>query len=124
MKNTILFICCFLSIQLTNAQIDPNLASQLQNVLENKVTSGGNNGVSAHLIMPDGQTWTGTAGLGKQNIPISDTTLFHGASTTKFNIALLMLLLAEENLVDLDQSWTNYVSINADFDADITVRHY
>jgi D-alanyl-D-alanine carboxypeptidase len=33
-----------------------------------------------------------------------------------------MMLLAEDNLVDIDRSWNNYVSINADFDTSITVR--
>jgi len=104
------------------AQINTDLANQLQNVLDNSVSNLGNNGVSAHLIMPTGQTWNGTAGLGQQNLPITNTTLFHGASIMKFNIAILMLLLAEDNLVDLDQSWNNYVSLNLGFDTSITVR--
>lgn len=95
---------------------------ELQNYIDNSVSVSGNNGVSAHLIMPDGQTWSGTAGLGKDDIPISDTTLFHGASTTKLNISILMLLLAEENMIDLDEPWNNYISLNVAFDTTITVR--
>ena len=104
------------------AQIDTSLANQLQAVLDNSVNISGNHGVSAHLIMPGGQTWDGTAGVGKQNIPITDTTVFHGASTTKLNVAILMLMLAEDGLVNLDSSWHKYVSLNVSFDTMITVR--
>lgn len=104
------------------AQIDPVLADRLQESLTNSVISSGNNGVSAYVIMPNGITWNGSAGVGKQNIPISDTTLFHGASTTKLNVAVLMLMLNEEGLINLDQSWTNYVTLDASFDPSITIR--
>lgn len=118
---TILFFIIF-STQIVKAQIDEALASQLQSVLDNSVSNMGNNGVSAHLIMPGGEIWDGTAGLGKDDLPIEDTTVFHGASTTKFNVAILMLLLAEEGLIDLDETWSNYISLDVDFDPMITIR--
>ena len=121
--NKFLFICFLISfLPRANAQIDELLASQLQSVLNNHVNLFGNNGVSSHLIMPDGQTWTGTAGVGKQNIPITNTTLFYGASTTKMNIAVLMLLLEEDDLIDIDLPWSNYLTLDVDFDPLITVR--
>ena len=122
MKKFIILLFLISSTQVVKSQIDPALAEQLQSVLDNSVFNLGNNGVSAHLIMPNGEIWDGTAGVGKDNIPITDTTLFHGASTTKFNIAVLMLLLAEDNLIDLDQPWNNYISLNVDFDSLITIR--
>jgi len=122
MKNFLVFFCLISFIQVGISQIDPALADQLQNELNSSVSNSGNNGVSAHLIMPNGQIWNGTAGVGRQGLPVTETTLFHGASTTKFNIAILMLLLAEDNLVDLDETWSNYVSFNVEFDPLITVR--
>lgn len=122
MKILFTLLCLFSFAPQINAQIDPVLANQLQTVLDNSVTVSGNNGVSAHLIMPNGQTWTGTAGVGKQNLAVSDSMVFHGASTTKFNLAILMLMLAEDSLVDLDLSWNQYVSLNVNFDTTITVR--
>ncbi len=115
----ILSLCIFLN---TEAQIDPNLENMLQDVLDSSVNNGGNRGVSAFLIMPDGKTWKGTAGVGRDDIPISDITLFHGASTTKLNVAILMLMLAEEGLVDLDESWSEYISLDVDFNPTITIR--
>lgn len=119
----IIILCCVIFLTLkVKAQIDTELATQLQDALNNSVSISNNNGVSAYLIMPNGDTWNGTAGLGQQNIPITDTTLFHGASTTKFNIAILMLLLEEDNLIDLDSAWNNYLSLNVEFDTTITIR--
>ncbi len=122
LKKFIILLFLISSTQIVKAQIDPALADQLQSVLDNSVSNLGNNGVSAHLIMPDGESWNGTTGVGKDNIPITDTTLFHGASTTKFNIAILMLLLVEDGLIDLDESWNYYVSLNVEFDTLITIR--
>lgn len=117
-----LFTCIlFLVVFGLKSQIDPTLATQLQNTLNSKITAG-NNGVSAFLIMPNGDTWSGTAGLNHQSLPITDSTLFHGASTTKFNVAVLMLLLAEDGLVSLDDSWHKYVTLNVNFDTLITIR--
>lgn len=121
MKKFIIFLCLISITSSITAQIDSVLAGQLQNALDSCVSIG-NNGVSAYVLMPNGQFWNGTAGVGKQNIPITDSTVFHGASITKFNIAILMMLLVEDNLVDLDRSWNDYVSLNVDFDTSITVR--
>jgi len=104
------------------AQLDQELVEELQNILDNSVENQGNNGVSAFLMTNNGQTWSGTAGVNHNNMPITDSTLFIGASTTKLNIACLMLLLAEENLVDLDAPWNLYTDLDLPFDNSITVR--
>lgn len=123
MKNFIILLFLISSTQIVKSQIDQILADQLQSVLDYSVSNLGNNGVSAHLIMPNGEIWKGTAGIGKgKTTAITDTTLFHGASITKFNIAILILLLAEDGLIDLDETWDNYVSLNVGFNKLITVR--
>lgn len=122
MKNLFLTLCLLFLAQIGQSQIDTILASQLQTVLDNSVSNAGNNGVSAHVMLPDGTSWSGTAGLGQQNLAMTDTTLFHGASSTKLNVATLVMLLAEEGLIDLDESWSHYLSLNVDFDPLITVR--
>jgi len=123
MKKLLLSICVIAITYSTKAQIPGPLASQLQNVLNDAVINKGNNGVSAHLILPGGQTWSGTAGVNGQSQPITDSTVFHGASTTKLNIAILLLLLQEDTLLDLDDSWHKYVTtLNVAFDTNITIR--
>lgn len=104
------------------AQIAPALATQLQQILNNRVQNNGDRGVSACVIMPNGSTWKGTAGVGQNSVAITDTTVFHGASITKINIATLILLLAENNLLHLDSSWKKYINLNATFNPSITIR--
>ncbi|PBQ30283.1 hypothetical protein CNR22_00415 [Sphingobacteriaceae bacterium] len=120
------FLAFLLSlILITNqcdAQIDSVLARQLQQILDKRIQSYGEHGVSATVIMQNGATWKGTAGLGKNGISISDSTVFHGASITKCNIATLMLLLAEDGLIHLDSSWHKYITLNVSFNPSITIR--
>ena len=42
-----------------NAQINPTLAGQLRQALNNRVQNYGNKGVWACVIMPNGNTWFG-----------------------------------------------------------------
>ena len=107
----------------TKAQIDSALEAQLQQVLNLQVQNFNNNGVSACVIMPNGALWKGTAGVGENGVAITDSTVFHGASITKANIATLLLLLAEDGVVNLDSSWHKYVTnLNVNFDTTITIR--
>lgn len=124
MKTIFLFLIgsLILSVSKVEAQVDPALANALQEVLDNRVQNSGDHGVSACVILQNGDIWKGTAGVGAGNIAISDSTVFHGASTAKFNIAILMLLLDEEGLIDLDASWDDYIDLNVDFSPEITIR--
>lgn len=102
-------------------QVDPGLAAELQQILDDRVADG-DHGVSACLIWSDGSVWKGTAGVGKNNEPITDSTVFHGASTTKANVATVIIQLAEEGLLDLDDTWDEYLDLDVDFNTDITIR--
>jgi len=104
------------------AQIDSALAAQLQQILNVRVQNFGNHGVSACVIMPNGSVWKGTAGVGEGNAPITDSTVFHGASITKTNIATLIFLLAQDGLLNLDSSWHKYLNLNVNFDTTISIR--
>lgn len=104
------------------AQIDPALESDIQQVLDNHVQTLGNHGVSVCLIMPDGNSWTGTSGVDANNISITDSTVFHGASTTKANVAALLMLMDEAAELNLDSSWNNYVELDVEIDTTITIR--
>jgi CubicO group peptidase (beta-lactamase class C family) len=123
MKKLILLVWIVILTVNSKAQIPVALANQLQNILNNAVSTGSNNGVSAYLKLKNGTTWSGVAGINGQSLPITDSTVFHGASTTKLNIAVLMLLLAQNNIVNLDSSWYKYVkTLSVSFDKAITIR--
>jgi D-alanyl-D-alanine carboxypeptidase len=120
---TLLLVLFCISTQLIEAQFPTELSTQLQDILENRIEISGDHGVSACVILPDGNLWHGQAGVDKMGNPVSESTVFHGASSTKSHVATCMMLLAEDGLVDLDASWTDYVTLSANFNPNITVRH-
>jgi len=123
MKKFTFFLCFIALTTMTNAQIDSSLAAQLQNVLNTQVSVSGNHGVSAHLILQNGQTWSGTAGVNGLSMPITDSTVFITASISKLNIAILLLMLAQDSLISLDDTWHKYLpTLNVAFDTNITIR--
>jgi len=123
MKKLLLLLCLFALSPLTKAQIPPALATQLQAVINDAVVNKGNNGVSAHLKLANGQTWTFAAGVNGQGQPITDTTVFIAASISKLNIAVVLLLMQEDGLIDLDDTWHQWLpTLNVAFDTNITIR--
>ena len=120
----ITFALWFIALNnIINAQIDAALASQLQNVLNTQVSSQGNHGVSAHLILQNGQTWSGTAGVGALGTQMTDSTVFIGASSSKMSIAIVLLSMQEDNIISLNDSWHKYLpTLNVAFDTSITIR--
>jgi len=119
-----LFTLSLLAITYSSkAQVPGPLATQLQNVLNNGLTNKGIHGASAHLILSGGQTWSGTAGVNGQAQPITDSTVYQAASISKLNIALVLLLMQEDSLIDLDDTWKKWLpTLNVAFDTNITVR--
>jgi len=117
--NTIILVFISTTFQ---GQIDPNLSDQLQQILNQRVLWNGDHGVSATVIMPDGSVWNGYAGVGADDVQVTDSMVFHGASTMKMNIAVLMVLLDEEGIIDLDESWDTYVDLDVEFSQEITIR--
>lgn len=113
----------FLVASLGFSQFPAALADQLQSNLDDRVELYGDHGVSVCVILPDGNEWHGQAGVNGNNDDITESTVFHGASSTKTHVATCMMLLAEEGLVDLDAPWTDYVTLTANFDEEITLRN-
>lgn len=123
MKKFYLFLLTVLLGSALQAQIPSALATQLQNVLNDGINNKGMHGNSAHLILQSGQTWTGTAGVNGQGQPILDTTVFIAASISKLNIALVLLLMQEDGILDLDDTWHDWLpNLNVAFDTNITIR--
>jgi D-alanyl-D-alanine carboxypeptidase len=68
-------------------------------------------GAAAAVVFPDGHVWTGTSGLADVSTrqPVRADTLFAVASVTKTFIAALVLQLAEDGAVDLDETLSRWV---------------
>jgi D-alanyl-D-alanine carboxypeptidase len=105
-----------------SGQVDPLLAAQFQAILDQQVNVMGHHGVSACVILEDGSIWKGQSGMNHLNSPISEETVFIGASTTKTHVATLMLLLQEEGLLELDDTWSQYITLPISIDPNITIR--
>jgi len=78
-------------------------ASELQSLLDEGVATG-IPGLSAAVATSDGVVWTGVSGLAdlQAGVPVRSDMLFGIGSITKTFVAVVILQLAEEGLLDLD----------------------
>jgi D-alanyl-D-alanine carboxypeptidase len=80
-------------------------------------------GVSATIIWPDGRSWTGVNGWAdvKQHVPVAPTTAFSVGSVSKTFLAALVLQLADEGPLSLDDPVLRWLP-TAEVPADATIR--
>ena len=84
------------------AEVEPELAQELQNTLDSAFEASGAVGVSVAVIMPGERIWTGVSGNSHPGQPITEEMLFDMGSAGKMLAAPLMLDLAEEGLLSLE----------------------
>ena len=104
------------------AEVESELAQKLQDALDNALAASGTMGVSVAVITPDGQIWTGVSGMSDPDTPITPDTLFDMGSTGKNLFAALVLKLAEEGLLSLDDPISTYLLSYPNVDSSITIR--
>jgi D-alanyl-D-alanine carboxypeptidase len=107
MKKTILVVLMVALIATPClAQETSTLATELQEALDEVREELGIIGISAAVTTPDEGLWLGVSGLSdkKAQTPIQPEMLFCIGSITKNFIATLVLQLAEEGLLDLDDT--------------------
>jgi D-alanyl-D-alanine carboxypeptidase len=106
----------------TEVQLEPALAERLQETLDSALTASGGKGVSAAVVMPGGEVWTGVSGISEPGVPITPDMLFDMGSAGKNLFAALVLALAEDGLVSLDDSLQEYLPPLPHTDGTITLR--
>ena len=74
--------------------INPDLESGLQNIIDNSVLEVG--GISACVILPNGSIWQGVAGNSHEGVSITPDMHFIIASNTKTFISTLVMMQVEE----------------------------
>lgn len=110
-------------ICIVNAQtFDPVLAAELQNKIDSIRTANNLKGISASVHYPSMGTWKGVAGISHNSTPINADMLFGIASNTKLFTGVLLLKLAENNIVRLDDSLHQYLPAFNNIDSNITIR--
>ena len=121
-------ICCvfitFYSLTfLAYAQtFDATLASKLQNNIDSISIANNLKGISASVYYPGMGTWKGVTGISHSGTPITSDMLFAIGSNTKLFTAVLLLKLAENNLIQLDDSLHQHIPSFNNIDSNITTR--
>ena len=124
MKKTYSILVTLLSLTfIVNAQtFDPVLAGELQNKIDSLRIANNLKGISASVIYPSRGTWKGVTGISHTGMPITSDMLFGIASNTKLFTSVLLLKLAENNIIQLDDSLHQYLPTFNNIDSNITIR--
>ena len=104
--------------------IDAELSARLQAVVDASRERIPAPGLSVAIRLPDGETWTGVSGLASLEpvAPVTPDTVFAVASISKTFVTALILQLADEGLLSLDDPLSDFLP---DFPRArrITLRH-
>ena len=117
------FFVLFLTVaSFSYAQIDSTLAQQLKDTLDYVCNLRNIKGASTAIVMPDNEVWTGVNGISHDTVKIKPDMLFGIASITKNYTAPLILKLAEEGLLTLEDSLHEWLPNYSNIDSTITIR--
>lgn len=108
---------CFLA-----QTFNSNLSVALQNTLDSFQTTYNLKGISASVYIPIQGHWQGVTGVSHTGVPITPETCFGIASNTKLFTGVLVLKLAENGLLSLDDSLHQYLPNFNNIDSNITIR--
>jgi len=125
MKTKLFFILFLIVIsqQLKSQGIDPVLSAKLQHTLDSMRTSSQCvKGISAGVYVPGEGTWLGVSGVSHENVNVTPGMRFGIASQTKTYISVLMLKLAEMNVLSLDDRIDKWLPNFQYIDPSITIR--
>jgi len=98
------------------------IEQKLQETLDRQIQKYGVRGVSAAVIFPDRNVWTGVSGISHDTVLIEPDMLFAIGSITKNFVAALTLNLAEEGVLSLDDPLSKWLPAYPHVDGSITIR--
>jgi len=101
---------------------EPTIAGELQEILHNARSIYDINGISAAVLIPGEEIWLGASGVSHETVVINSEMLFCGGSVTKTFTAALILQLAEEGVLSLDDSLYQWLPVYPHIDSTITIR--
>lgn len=101
---------------------DASLASSLQEKLDSIRISNNLKGISVSVIYPGMGSWKGVSGVSHDGTPISSDLLFGIGSNTKLFTGVLILKLAENKIIHLDDSIYRFLPNFNNVNPNITIR--
>ncbi|PSJ74816.1 hypothetical protein C7N43_22070 [Sphingobacteriales bacterium UPWRP_1] len=124
MKKIITLFFCIFMFNSTQAQpFNAALATMLQDTLNTYVGQISNiKGMEASVYIPGQGIWTGVTGNSYTGQPITAGMRMGIASNTKLFVATVMLMLAEENVLSLDDHLSNWLPAYPNINPNITIR--
>jgi len=121
-------LACFLSFSIlvscsANSPAEPEktIQQKLQAALEDALLDYGGKGISAAVVLPNGQAWRGAA-HSQGSSPISPDQVFWVASITKMFTAAAALQLVTEGKLSLDDPLSEFLPAYPFVDGSITIR--
>jgi D-alanyl-D-alanine carboxypeptidase len=125
MKKLLLIPVFLIGLQSPKAQtFNPLMATMLQDTL-NFYTAAITNikGMSASVYIPGQGIWNGTSGISYTGQPITSDMRFGIASNSKLFCSVMLLKLAENNIISLSDSLKDWLTIsNPNINPNITIR--
>lgn len=117
------FILVSILFRLHAQNFNSNLAIKLQEKLDEMVSaSPTTKGMSAGVYVPGQGVWTGVSGLSYAGHPITADMEFGLASNSKLFTAVVMLILAEKNILSLDDHLYKWLPKYKNIDPNATIR--
>jgi D-alanyl-D-alanine carboxypeptidase len=103
-------------------QPTPTMVDELQATLDKAVATHGGKGVSLAVIGPDGETWVVASGISHGSTPITPDMLFSVGSATKTFTAAVILQLAEDGVLTLEDPVSKWLPAYPNIDSTIPIR--
>ena len=122
MKSRLILCLLLFSCTLQLHAFDPVLAGRLQKTIDSMLIAKNVKGISAGVYYPGMGTWKGVSGISHPGVPIDSEMQFAIASNTKLFTAVLLLKLAENNLLSINDSLHEFLPSYNNIDSTITVR--
>lgn len=116
----LIFVFQFSSFAQTSLNSD--LSSKLQQALNDKFNSTTLKGVAAALSMPNGDIWQGASGTSDGTDTIKTDMLFGTGSITKTFTSAIIMLMAQDSLLNLEDSIYHWIPNYTFVDSTITIH--
>ncbi|MFC2123423.1 serine hydrolase domain-containing protein [Bacteroidota bacterium] len=98
------------------------LSEKFQEALDNGFESSNGKGVSAAIIMSDGEKWIGASGVSHGSTEITPDMRFGSGSMGKMFTAVTILQLVDEGLLSLEDSLHKWLPAYCNIDSTINIR--